>query len=205
MNLTQEKERILNRVLSLYSKYGIRSITKDDISRELGMSKNTLYQHVEDKNDLVKEVIEYEIMVNQQFMEEMVVSGFNAIEELIHVNKRINAMQGVHNPTFFYDLKKYYPEVFARFMEYKRKRMYEQIMRNLKKGKEEGLYREEMDEHVIGMLYVARVEMLNSHEILQEDETTSVRFIREIFLYHLHGICNERGLKFLKEHKENIL
>ena len=204
MEITKEKERVFNTVLALYSKYGIRSITMDDIARELGMSKKTLYQHVHDKNDLVDRVIDYEIETNRQFMEEMMLAKLNAIEELIHVNKRINALRGIHSPTFYFDLKKYYPATFTRLMDYKRKRMYELVMRNLKKGKKEGLYREEMDEHVIAMLYVARIEMLSSNEIINESESASIRFIREVFLYHLHGICNDKGLEFLKAHKEKL-
>jgi len=42
MEITREKERVFNSVLALYSKYGIRSITMDDIARELGMSKTEL-------------------------------------------------------------------------------------------------------------------------------------------------------------------
>ena len=47
-------EVMLGNVLALFSRYGIRSVTMDDISRELGVSKKTLYQQVSDKNDLIK-------------------------------------------------------------------------------------------------------------------------------------------------------
>lgn len=191
-------QRILNSALSMYSKYGIKSITMDDLCRELGISKKTLYQHVEDKNDLIRKVIDYEIDLQRKAMEKMFRSEMNAIDELMHVNKQIHLSQSIHSPTFYFDLKKYYPPIYNEWVEYKRKKLYEMIMRNLKKGVSEGLYRQDMDAHIISRLHVARVEMLHASGIIEEDELSTTRFIDEIFRYHIHGICNDEGLKYFR-------
>ena len=49
----EPKERILVRAHELFNKYGIRSVSMDDISAGLGMSKKTLYQYFADKEELV--------------------------------------------------------------------------------------------------------------------------------------------------------
>ena len=41
---------LLQRISTLFKKYGIKCLTIDDIARELGISKNTLYQHFENKS-----------------------------------------------------------------------------------------------------------------------------------------------------------
>jgi AcrR family transcriptional regulator len=46
-----------DKIGQLFKKYGIKSITMDDIARELGMSKKTLYQLVSEKNELVDIVL----------------------------------------------------------------------------------------------------------------------------------------------------
>ena len=51
--MNDELLNILRKVLTLYRKFGIRSVTMDDISHELGISKKTLYQYVRDKDELV--------------------------------------------------------------------------------------------------------------------------------------------------------
>jgi AcrR family transcriptional regulator len=53
-----ELNEILEKVSLLYRRYGIKSITMDDVAKELGISKKTLYQHVSDKTDLVRKVVE---------------------------------------------------------------------------------------------------------------------------------------------------
>ncbi|MBA4055686.1 MAG: hypothetical protein C0490_13305 [Marivirga sp.] len=40
------KKKILKGAESLFMKYGVRSISMDDIARHLSVSKKTLYQHL---------------------------------------------------------------------------------------------------------------------------------------------------------------
>jgi len=205
MEQIAEQEHILNKVLSLYSKYGIKSVTMDDICRELGISKKTLYQLVEDKLDLINRVIDYEMDLYRKATDKMKLKGLNAIEELIHVNRRVQTTHTIHSPTFYYDLKKYYPDIFSRMIAHKRKRMYELTRENLEKGIQEGLYREDLNPHMIARLYMARIEMMNNHDLIDEEESGSLAFIREIFIYHLHGICNEKGRNFLRENMNEMI
>jgi AcrR family transcriptional regulator len=193
------KERILSSALVLYSKYGIRSITMDDLCRELGISKKTLYLIVDDKKDLINKVVEYEIEVQRNSMKDMFSSNLNAIDELIHVNKHIHTIQGNHSPTFYFDLKKTYPIIYGDWIKYKRERMYKMILQNLNKGVSEGLYREDIDAVVISKLHMARTEMMHSSDIIDEDERSAKHFIDEIFKYHIHGICNEKGISYFYE------
>jgi AcrR family transcriptional regulator len=190
--------------LEIFSKYGIRSVTMDDISRELGMSKKTVYQQISDKKELVNRVMEHEIDRMNRNLDEMSGSEYNAIEELIEVNKRVHNAIGAHSPTFYYDLKKHYPDLFKQWNMRRRMIMVDMIMRNLNKGKKEGLYRNEMDEKIISKLYMARMEMLHDNDFIKNEESVSRDFFREIILYHLHGICNDKGLKYISQHHEII-
>lgn len=198
------KERLLNGALSLYSKYGIKSITMDDISRELGVSKKTIYQHFSDKNNLIRDVINYEKEMHQRIMKKMILSDLNAIDELIHANKQIHMSQSIHSPTFYFDLKKYYPEIYNDWISYKRDRMYEIIHRNLQKGIREGLYRKDLDIDLISRLHMARTEMMYSSDLISHDEVSNARFIDEVFKYHIHGICNSDGLSYFEKKIEEL-
>lgn len=198
---------MLERILLMFTRYGIRSITMDDIARELGVSKKTLYLDFEDKNDLIKRVIEFDMMQSRKYLEEVKRRDLDAIEEIFLVNGRIHRNRSRYNPTFYYDLKRYYPETYQKWLNEKRQNMFGLIVGNLQKGKREGLYRKEINEHIIGKLYMARMEMLDSNEIIDGQHTLSAEFLQEIFNYHLHAICNESGLKTSAEFKaksENI-
>ncbi len=190
---------ILERVYELYNKFGIKSITMDDVSRELGISKKTLYQHVKDKADLVEKVMLTNTLKHRKSMYSIVDKNMNAIVELLEVNAYMNEMMKDHNPTLDYDLKKYYPDIYNRLMNETRRRMFESIKRNLEKGIKEGIYRKELDVDIISKLHMTRMEYKYSSDSFTLNELNSPSVIKEIFIYHLHGISNEEGVKVLNE------
>ena len=56
--MDEKRLEILERAVAVYMKYGIKSVTMDDLSQELGMSKKTIYKYFADKNDLIQSIIE---------------------------------------------------------------------------------------------------------------------------------------------------
>jgi AcrR family transcriptional regulator len=175
----------------------------DDVARELGISKKTLYQYVSDKTELVKKVLELEIYKHGTDFSKVKNPMLNAIEEMIEVNKHIKKMLKEYNPSTEYDLKKYYPEMYRHFYEFRKKNMYNWILQNIKQGKEEGLYRADVNEEVIAKLYVSRLS-INENELFTLHEFTTPKFYHENFIYHIRGIANERGLKVLEENMTRL-
>ncbi len=193
-----ELNEILARTFELYYKYAIKSVTMDDVARELGISKKTLYQHVTNKLELVEMVVRSEMEKAAQRHKNIQQMNLNAIEELFEVSKIMNEHLKKHNPALFYDLKKYYPKLYHEIKQNKREKTYEAVLRNLKKGISEGLYRKEIKAEIIAKLYVSRLEQSYEESIFSLEEITSIEVFNEILIYHLHGICNEKGLEILK-------
>ncbi len=190
---------ILLKVSILFKKYGIKSITMDDISREAGISKKTLYQFVTEKSDLVNMVIDSEMTRTRECFEALRDASTNAISELFDVNKLMVGMMKRYTQSFDYDLKKYYPEAWEKVAQNRRRKMYDSIMANLKRGKKEGLYREEIREEVITRLQVSRLENMYTDGILTIEDYSTENIFRELFIYHIRGIANEKGIKYLEE------
>ena len=170
----------------------------DDVASNLGISKKTLYQYVKDKNELVTKVIDFQMDVVRNDHACARKKGLNAIEELLMVSKMLNHMLKQINPSMEFDLKKYYPELYQRLVTMRREHMYSQIIRNIRKGKEEKLYREELNETVIAKLQLSRTEFIMQSDIFTVDEFTSTKFFQEIFEYHIRGISNKKGIDFLE-------
>ena len=200
--MDEKLKAILIRVYKLYNKFGIKSITMDDVAREMGISKKTLYQCVKDKSELVEKVVFFNTIHHRELIYKIVAEKHNAIEELLKVNIYMNVMLKEQNPTLDYDLKKYYPEIYFKLMDESRKRMYEAIRENLIKGQKEGLYRDNLDVDIISQLHMTRLEYKYSSESFTITELNSEKTMKEIFTYHLHGIASEKGLKVLKKIKD---
>jgi AcrR family transcriptional regulator len=189
-----DKQQILERILGMFMRYGIKSMTMDDIARELGVSKKTLYQDFKDKRSLISEVVEFDLVLNKQLRDQVLLPRLSAIEEFHLINSRIHFIRSRYSETFHWDLKRYFPDTYQNWVSNRRSSVYKLITDNLKKGKKEGVYRREIKEQVIGNLYVIIIEMLESSDLLDDHESLSGDFIKEMFYYHLHGICNQSGL-----------
>lgn len=202
--MNKEFEDLLTKVSALYRKYGIKSVTMDDVAHELGISKKTLYQFVTDKTELVQQVVEHVRQCNFSSMRRKEGTDLNAIEELIEVSQHVNTVMKDHSPTYEYDLKKYYPDIYRSLMSARRKLMYESMISNIRKGKKEGVYRMDLDETIIAKLHLLRIENMQTTEIFKEEEMHSQKFFREVFVYHIHGLATEKGLEILNDNIDKL-
>ena len=197
--MNDELKKILLKVRELYMKYGIKSITMDDIAMELGISKKTLYQYVTDKDDLVGKFTDNEIFLRQEDIRKCFKIDFNAIEEFFEISIFMNKIMRDQNPATEHDLKKYYPHHYQKIVKIRREGVFNYILLNLKKGKMEGLYREEMNEEIIAKLYLSRVESIHLNDLFTIEEFTSLKLFIELLIYHIRGIATEQGITVLEK------
>ncbi len=171
----------------------------DDVARELGISKKTLYLHFTDKDDLVLQVLNYEGRKRTDEFKKIFDRNLNAIEELLEVNRYMNLMMRDHSTVVDYDLKKYYPEHYSKTQEMRRAKMSESVLNNMKKGKKEGLFRTDLNEEIITKLHVSRIMCMTENPYFSTAELSSPEVFSEIIIYHIRGIANENGIKILEE------
>jgi TetR/AcrR family transcriptional regulator, cholesterol catabolism regulator len=197
--MTDDLKNILIKVRDLYMKYGIKSITMDDVASELSISKKTLYQYVTDKDDLVGKFVENEISIRFEEIFKCFKVGFNAIEELFEISIFMNRMIKNQNPATEHDLRKYYPHHYEKTVKARREGIYKYILLNLRKGKEEGLYREDLDVDIIAKLYFSRTESDHFNRLFTAEEFASPKLFTELLIYHVRGIASEKGIIILEK------
>ncbi len=202
--MNDKKIEIVKRVWELYREFGIRSVTMDDVVREMGISKKTLYQYFSDKTELVMAVMDsvYEKRKNEMF--KVLLGKENAIEEMLTYYGLQLKMIREHKPTLIYDLKKYYPEIHEKVSRRKRQHIYDSVLQNLKRGKSEGLFRADLNEEILARLNLMRIEAIMSSRIFSDEEIVAPYFFKEIFTYHMYGIVNNKGRKILEQNIDKL-
>src|SRR5215207_4917906 len=101
------KDKILKAAENLFMKYGVRSISMDDIARHLSVSKKTLYQHFVDKEDIVTMACRAHLERNSKEFEQIKITSKNAIEELALLSTCLKQNVEDMNPSLLFDLQKY--------------------------------------------------------------------------------------------------
>jgi len=201
---TEKLDFILTGSAELFRKYGIRSISMDDISRELGISKKTLYQFVSSKADLLEKGFQ---KFQQDFIKtiQQVSSGNpNAIDELLEVSKQVNVEYKKYNQSNIYDLQKYYPEIFNNHVRDEKQFTYTMIIENLRKGIQQGLYREGQDIELVAGLYIQKVESIHDEKFLHQVSFTMEQIFEVMFENHIRGIANQQGITYFEQRKQQL-
>ena len=198
-SLDERGERLIEEVAKVFWTYGIKSMTMDDLSTRLGISKKTLYQHVKDKNDLVEKVL---VHISKDFkcvVDETVGTGGNAIDELFNITTTVaDRLKNIH-PSIHFDLEKYHPEAFRKMLHTKREEIFTTTTENLQRGIGEGLYRDDLNIPMIAMIYIARFDMVFDGELFPPDRFPPNELHWELFRYHIRGIASAKGLKYLEK------
>lgn len=194
------KQRILDKTENLFMRYGIKSITMDDIARELGISKKTLYQFVENKTDLIQQIFQNKIEWELGVMAQIRMEATDAIDEMMRMAKHGVEQLRELSPTAVYDLQKYYQNTWKLMESLHQKHIYVIIKENLQRGMEQGLYRDNMNPDIVAKLYVAKTSFVADEDLFPLGEYNWEDLFKEFIVYHIHGIASPEGLKVLSKH-----
>ena len=115
---------LIIKISNIFKKYGVKSVTMDDIAHELGISKKTLYQHFENKNDIINKVAQYEMKNECDELAKLCTLHSNAIEQLLMISKHIISKLYNLNPLLTYSMNKYYPLIWEKFLRQRKEYPY---------------------------------------------------------------------------------
>jgi AcrR family transcriptional regulator len=199
-NVDENKNKVLLGASNLFLKFGFKSITMDDIARELGISKKTLYQHFADKNELVDQAIEAHLSEEKEACTNLSREHENPIDLMLSISETLSDKKKQINQSIIFDLKKYFKPCWDKLNRFRVEFIYNEILKNIKSGKSSGWYREDVNEDLVAKFYIHLVDLLINPDNNLEEKYNLKELQSEMLKYHLRGICTEKGLKYLNNH-----
>jgi TetR/AcrR family transcriptional regulator, cholesterol catabolism regulator len=197
----EPKERILVKSNELFNRYGIRSVSMDDIAAQLGMSKKTLYQYYTDKDELVNAVFDIILAVNKNNCTECIKKGENAIQEVFLSFDIMEEMLKTMNPSVLYDMQKYHPTAYKKFDDFKNSFLYKIIKANLERGIKEELYRQEIDTDILARYRLHTVLLSFNPEVFPSNKANLVYIEQQLIECFLYGLATPKGYKLIQKYK----
>lgn len=194
------REKIIDKAGDMFLKYGFKSVTMDDIAKEMGISKKTIYKYFDNKDHLVDETVTYVHLAIDKVIEDIIKQDYNAIEENFAIKNVFKNMFKNAKTSPMYQLKKYYPETFAKLMEREICTFSNCLTKNLEKGIREKLYRENIDPDMIMKFYFILVFGIHESPFfnnlpLSEILKTEVKVLE----YHTRAIATLYGHSILEQ------
>ncbi|MFM7722552.1 MAG: TetR/AcrR family transcriptional regulator [Bacteroidota bacterium] len=201
--MEKKKQHIISESIQLFLKFGVKSLTMEDIARKLGISKKTLYTHVKDKEDLLLQAVILFGKFEDKQLNEICSRGLNAIDESLEIKKWVlDMIQNIH-PSVAYDIEKFHPAVSKRMKTSRHENVYRSIFQNIVKGQKEGLYRSDINADILAKLYIGRMESIFDQELFPSSTYNVSDVYMEWFIYHIHGMATSKGLQLLENNFKN--
>lgn len=159
--VNRTKDELLENISDIFLKYGLRSTSMDDICTHLKISKKTLYQFFNNKDDVVEQVMIYRRDNRQAQKNLEKLKKQNPIELILSIRDHAIAHCNKEIPNNWFDLKKYHPEVWQRIRERDEMFIKQLFDEMIDKGIREGIFREDINKDVQVYLFVKQMGLMN--------------------------------------------
>ena len=196
------KERIQTKAQELFRRYGVKSVTMDEIASQLGVSKKTIYQFFSDKDELVLAVANNLISFAENSCSDHMSSAEDAIQEIFRAMDFGQKILEEINPAMLYDLEKYHPEAFRNFLKYKNSFMKKTLENNLRIGIQEELFREDINIEILTRYRLETMFMVLNQDVFPSNRFKFDEVHRALMEHFLYGIASLKGMKLINKYKE---
>lgn len=196
------RERIFAGAFELFSRFGIKSVTMDDIAKHLSISKKTIYQYFRDKDEVVHVLLEKRLAIDCLEFEEVTNTAPNVVEEVFGHMKKLHQMFTNANPNMFYDLRKYHPRTWELVSAFRRDVVLGMVEKALEKGKRDGFVRQDVNTKILAVLRIEQIEMGFNPLSFPPDKYQILDVQIAMVEHFLYGVCTLKGHKLINSIKQ---
>ena len=194
------KKRIITGSQQMFIKFGIRSITMDMIAEQLGVSKRTIYEQFTDKDELLQHCINAAMNEQRRINAEILENSENIIKATFKfIKNSIDTLNRI-NPLFFFDIEKYYPELWEQKIKENDNRNLNRSIELVSKGVQENVFRSEVNVEIVAKLILEQFKMLSNQELFPNDKFSRVDVFENIVINFIRGIATEKGLLLIDKY-----
>ena len=181
------RSEILSATISVFNKKGIK-FTMDDVAKEVGISKKTIYTVFADKQELVYDMVDY-CFDSIKKSEERVMknAGLTTIEKLQAI---LGVLPDGYKDIDFaqlYILRDKYPRIYSR-VEERLESGWDTTIELLRRGMEEGVVRQ-IDTAIVKVMFEATLEQFFRRDVLVKNKISYSDALAQV----VDIICN--GIK----------
>ncbi|MBB6324962.1 AcrR family transcriptional regulator [Algoriphagus iocasae] len=198
------RQKILEVAVEQFSRYGVRTVTMEDIARLSGVSKKTIYQEFKDKKELVKMAFGMLLNQDQEKLVGILSDGDGVIEQLIYTSKMIRERFANMNPMAILEVQRYFPDSWEMFESFRDEIIVTDIVNVLERGKKLGYFREEINSEILARMRVNQISAAFDPSSFNNLAYSLLDLHLEMMNHFLHGVFTEKGRQaYLEKYKSN--
>ncbi len=191
------RSRIIEEAAKLFRAYGIRAVTMDMLSANLGISKRTLYEIFSDKDELLHGVIGWMTEKKKELMDHIMQNSENVIEAIFKLIAIMSDHYREMSPAFKMDIRKFYSHVINNPLKINEQHNQKNSEEIIRRGIQEGLFRDDIDIEITNRCLLEFSKIKQEDDIVSEDSLMDEKVMRNIFINYLRGISTLKGLELI--------
>jgi len=194
MNETS-RQRIIEHARDRFFAVGFSKVTMDELSQELGISKKTMYQHFPSKNDLLDEVVGWQVRDVGGNINTILESPDDVITKLYMMWTVVGRMACRVSKQMLDDVQRHRPDLWKRIEEMRKKNIQDSMSRMVDEGIRRGFVRSDVNKEVMILMYISSVQGVVNPDILTNNSFSTEEALKTILRVFLDGILTESARK----------
>lgn len=191
----ETRERILDHARERFLHHGFSKVTVDELSADLGMSKKTFYKFFPSKEELLRTIIDAMMKGIEREMERIENSDRPFAERLADVMVLLGKNMGRISRAFQLDIQRFAPALWKEAETFRRERVIARIGRMILKAREEGIFREEINEVILVHMLLHSIQGIVNPEFLTQQSFSLNEAFRTIFKTLFEGALTDEARK----------
>ena len=198
-NIDPTYRTIMEAVRVLDNTKGIKNFTIENVCQKAGINQETFYKYVDDENDMVSKVLEFERESFKVIFAEYDFEGINAIDILLTVSKEMSRNYKNINPSISFGLKTYYPDLYQEHVQKRIDFIFMKIKINIEKGINQGMYREDLSVELVARLYISRLIDIHNPDFFPPDRFSFPMVFEVMFDSFVRSIAKPEGIAYFEK------
>ena len=196
------RERIIGQAMQMFVLQGIRAVRMDDIARQLGVSKRTLYELFDDKESLLYLAMEHWFECKRLERERASAGAGNVLEAMFMVLGCImDDAETVHR--LMGDLRKFYPAVHDRLLREGTLKSRQDMRQMLERGIADGLFVATFHiDLAITVLYYTASAITDRKDLLLPEGMSRREAFVQIVSNFFRGISTPEGARLVDDYRK---
>jgi TetR/AcrR family transcriptional regulator, cholesterol catabolism regulator len=198
-------DKILTSSIELFSQYGFKTITMDDIARRAGISKKTLYQHFANKQEVVNESVTWYKHNTTENCVVVLKDAENALEAMVRILALFDTLYKRINPMAIFEMQRFFPDAYKQFKDLLVERDVVMVRDNILQGIKEGYYREDVNAELLARYRIETALMALQPTLMVNERANLMSVALEIGEHFMYGIMTPKGTDLYLKYKEQYL
>ena len=195
----ETEARIVKVAERIFLQSGFSRVSMDDLAKELGMSKKTLYAYFAGKDDLVRAVLEHRTEIMGENLRALVEAPQPFVEKFRAVAHLLQTKISEVSPAFLEDIRRFSPEGYGIIERFRARAIPLYFGRIIDEGIREGYLEDSVPRELLLRMVVISIQGIIRPDVVAELRLHPSAVLDHILTIIFSGILTAKGRRVRKQ------